>query len=378
MEMSERLRGWYWLLWLLAIGVSLFVLMVTMSVPESQVQDPIFDFTEDDYRQVNLDNESFIQGASFGEWPDSDNERAKQFEEDTGVQPDVVGLFVNWTMPFGYVQPNVTGVAQNGAVPMITWAPHGSTTPDIVDGDKELYQADGEKVTIDEYIDSWARGVCHVAEETGQPILLRPMHEMNGGWFTWGTSWQAPDGSHPNSPESFKEAWRKIHDAFRDVCSSEHVRFVWTTNQASVGEGTSFMGSYPGDAHVDYVGIDGYNWGAHASWGWRSFEDIFKDAYCAVTDKTDVPIILPEWGSVEKGGNKSEWIREAFEGIQSGKYSQIQGAVWLEVTKYERETDSRVAWSVDSSPEALNAYSQNLQTLEEDGVGTSEQDVCEG
>ena len=38
--------------------------------------------------------------------------------------------------------------------------------------------------------------------------------------------------------------------------------------------------------YVDYIGIDGYNWGDNAGWGWQSFHTVFKDPYCAVTKST--------------------------------------------------------------------------------------------
>lgn len=371
-------RAIYWLLWGLAVGGVLYLLMPALSVPETEMNDRLIDFGDEDYRKVNLDNETFIGGASFGDWPDPDKEPIRKFEDRTGNEADVVGLFANWTMPFKYVQPNVTYIAKQGTVPMITWAPHGLTTPQIVDGSATLWQADGEDRTVDEYIDSWARGVCDLATDSDQTIMMRPMHEMNGGWFTWGTSWQAEDGSRPNNHESYQKAWIKIHETFRDECSSEHVRFVWTTNQASVGPNATYMGSYPGDKYVDYVGIDGYNWGGHADWGWNSFDSIFRDAYCAVVSETDTPILIPEWGSVEKGGNKSDWIANAFDAIESGKYSQVQGAIWLDVTKHEAETDSRVKWSVDSSEASRQAYSKGLASVERSGPGPSDNDVCKG
>jgi len=83
----------------------------------------------------------------------------------------------------------------------------------------------------------------------------------------------------------------KIHDAFTSRCSQ--VRFVWTINHFSKNAGATFMGTYPGDAYVDYVGIDGYNWGSATHWGWQDFDTIFREPYCAVTQVTHSPSCLP-------------------------------------------------------------------------------------
>lgn len=372
---DEGMRSTHWILWGIALAVGLYLLLPVFTAPPTGPGGGI-DIDDKDYEKENLAEERFIHGANFGEWPDPEEDPVREFEQTSGQDLDVVGIFVNWTMPFAYVQPNVTYIATSGASPMITWAPHHLTTPDIVDGSKTLHQADGETRTVDEHLDSWAEGVCELATESEQPVVLRPMHEMNGGWFTWGISYQDGDGNYPNSEESYKEAWIKIHDSFREHCSEEDVKFLWTTNHASTGQGTTYVGAYPGDEHVDYVGLDGYNWGGHAEWGWSSFDDLFQDAYCAVTDKTDAPIVLPEWASAEKGGNKGEWLNTSFERIRSGEYGQIVGSVYFNVDKHERESDSRVEWSATSSDEALNAYQEGIQALREQGVDQDGQSVC--
>lgn len=375
-ENDEAVRSAYWVLWGLAIASGMYLALPLFSAPPIGPDDSLH-IENKDYEKVNLEEEPFIHGANFGEWPDPDEDPIREFEETTGHDLHVVGIFVNWTMPFEYVQPNATYIATHGAAPMITWAPHLHTTPEIIDGSKTLHQADGETRTLDEHIESWAEGICELAMVSEQPVLMRPMHEMNGGWFTWGISYRGHDGAYPNSDESFQEAWIKIHDTFRDHCSQEHVKFLWTMNHASTGEGTTYMGAYPGDKYVDYVGMDGYNWGGHTPWGWSTFDDLFGDVYCAITAQTDVPVLLPEWGSAEKGGDKAEWLRGSFDRIRSGEYGQIVGSMYFHVDKHERESDSYVEWGVDSSDEALAAYKTSLQALNKEGIDPNGSAICE-
>lgn len=369
-----------WVLWGLGAAVVVYLIVTSFAVPDAALDRYTneVDFDDEEYETEDLDDQVFIHGFTPGPWPDPDGAKIQEFEGTTGHDVAVTSMFVNWSTPFRYAYPNMTHVVLHGSAPMVTWAPHGHTTPEIADGSKPISQADGETRTIDEYVDTWARGVCRLAQESGQPVIMRPMHEMNGGWFTWGTSYEGSDGGQPNSDGSYRAAWTAIHDAFREHCGPEDVPFLWTTNHASVGDGASYMGAYPGDDKVDYVGMDGYNWGNHTDWAsWQSFDDLFQEVYCAIAAETDVPVVLPEWASAEKGGDKGEWIRTALEGIHEGRYPQVVGSIYFDHGKYEGESDSDVAWSVDSSEGSLAAYRGGMADLLEDGVAGDGPSVCE-
>ena len=70
----------------------------------------------------------------------------------------------------------------------------------------------------------------------------------------------------------------------------KNVKWIWTTNVTNHGEGATLTGNYPGDEYVDYISIDGYNWGKSQSWSsWKSFAQVFDDAYKALAN-IDKPI----------------------------------------------------------------------------------------
>ena len=72
------------------------------------------------------------------------------------------------------------------------------------------------------------------------PILWRPLHEAEGGWFWWGAK----------GPEPFKQLWRLMHDRLTNVHGLHNL--IWV--DCSGGNPTW----YPGDAYVDVVGVDAY------------------------------------------------------------------------------------------------------------------------
>lgn len=49
----------------------------------------------------------------------------------------------------------------------------------------------------------------------------------------------------------------------------------------------------PGDDYVDWVCVDGYNWGNTDGGSWQSFADVFKDIYPKVASKNK-PILIGE------------------------------------------------------------------------------------
>src|SRR5256885_2213761 len=54
----------------------------------------------------------------------------------------------------------------------------------------------------------------------------------------------------------------------------------------------------PGDAYVDWVGIDGYNWGTTQSWSsWSSFASLVRPVYSDYAGRK--PIMIAETASAE-------------------------------------------------------------------------------
>jgi len=77
-------------------------------------------------------------------------------------------------------------------------------------------------------------------DAAGVPVLWRPLHEAEGGWFWWGAK----------GPDSFKQLWRLMYDRFTRVHNLHNLIWVYSS-------GTD-VNWYPGDAYVDIAGIDQY------------------------------------------------------------------------------------------------------------------------
>jgi len=81
------------------------------------------------------------------------------------------------------------------------------------------------------------------------PIIFRPYHEMNGGWFWW--------GGDNTSPEAFKQLWRFTVEYLRDEKDLHNLLYAYSPDIFSSRE--EYLRYYPGDAYVDVLGYDDYH-----------------------------------------------------------------------------------------------------------------------
>ncbi len=81
-------------------------------------------------------------------------------------------------------------------------------------------------------------------QDQGVPVIWRPLHEAQGGWFWWGA----------HGPTAFKELWRLTHDRLTNHHGLHNLIWEFTSSAA---EG-NHLDWYPGDDVVDMVGLDIY------------------------------------------------------------------------------------------------------------------------
>jgi hypothetical protein len=194
--------------------------------------------------------------------------------------------------------------------------------------------------TDDGQIRAWAKALRKV----GRPIFLRPWWEMNTHWFPWASTPGTADG-----PADYVRAWRRLHDIFQRE-GARNVVWVWSPNVTDASAGGSahhWRAYYPGDSYVDWVGIDGYNWGGPA---WKSFATRFGGAngiYANYARRK--PIMIAEYGSAETGGDKGAWYRDAAAAIPRLFPSIAALVAW-------DQSDPRANFRIDSSAGALAGY----------------------
>ncbi|MFH1826426.1 MAG: glycosyl hydrolase [bacterium] len=258
-------------------------------------------------------------------------ENLESFQELIGQKLAVVLFYVHWGEPFPLA--DVQKIAANGSVPLLTW---------------ELWVREGLDDLLSGKYDIYIRDFLGQAKDCGQQILLRPMHEMNGNWYPW-DGWHNGQGSE--AAAKYKKAWLFIYSV-REGLKAGNVKLVWSPNHEDLPavDWNKMANYYPGDQYVDWVGLDGYNWG-HGKW--ESFERIFDCAYRILSSLSSKPMMIGEFGSAENGGSKAEWIKDAFERIKNS-YPKVKIVCWFNINK-ERD------WRVDSSNSALKSFRRAIK-----------------
>jgi hypothetical protein len=234
---------------------------------------------------------------------------------------------------------------RRGIIPMVDWAAWNSAVQPQADQPDFALQKiiDGKH---DKYIRRWARE----AAKWGHPFFLRFNWEMNGNWFPWGES------ANGNSRGQYVAAWRHVHDIFREE-GADNVTWVWCPNVVDAGSSVELEQFYPGDEYVDWMCMDGYNWGEHEAKAdrWKSFTEVFSQTYAQLIAINDSkPIMIGETASTEVGGSKAEWIGEMLKVELPQRFPRVEAVLW-----FNWNTDG-MDWVIESSGSAQEAFARSI------------------
>lgn len=273
----------------------------------------------------------------------------------TGRTPRYVVSFLQWPEApdnrddLSKVTTTLTAAKSAEAVPVITWEPM-------------YYTAQGTEVIVpsarilggdyDGYVDAFA---ATLAAHDG-PVIVRLMHEMNLGRYHWGVT---ADRYDADAPAIYQGVWRHVVARVRAALPAgrDNISFAFCPNVESVPgpltththKWNTLAAYWPGDAWVDALGVDGYNWGdtqtpAKNGWQsrWRTFRDIFGPAVRELSELSrDKPLFVFETASAASGGDKRAWINDAF---ATAREWGVVGLVWFETNK---EIDWRLRSGLD-------------------------------
>lgn len=124
--------------------------------------------------------------------------------------------------------------------------------------------------------------------DAGVPVIWRPYHEMNGGWFWWGKK------------SNFKSLWDIMYDRF--VNTHQLNNLLWTWNPNAPNEWSDpYLPYYPGADKVDILAADIYN---------NDFKQSYYDSLLTLADGKPIAIgesgELPDPELIE--GNQKKWV----------------------------------------------------------------------
>lgn len=270
------------------------------------------------------------------------------WEAELGVPISIISWYQAWGSGQAAPRPELIQEAQRlGLVPLITWEPW-QLPADIGSHKHPAAQPAFALACIlngayDLYIDEWAQALAACQA----PLWLRPLHEMNGNWYPWGGT------VNGNTPHLFRAVWQYLRRRFA-AAGAQNVSWVWCPYVQSVPDtpDNALERYFPGADQVDWLGLDGYNWGTSQIWShWQSFAELFGEAYQRLLALApEKPVMIAELGCAETGGDKAAWLRQAFGEIIS-HFDRIQAVVWFHI-------DKECNWRLDSSPAVVQALQE--------------------
>ena len=144
------------------------------------------------------------------------------------------------------------------------------------------------------------------------------------------TSWKYGGGA------DFARAWRNWVSVFRRT-GVTNVEFVWTMTAYGFARSDARRAEayYPGDAFVDHIAADGYNWYRcrDSSAQWRDLADVIEAHRQFGLKHPSKGLMLWEFGSAEDArqpGRKAAWFRDAIALFQKPAYRQYNALLTWE------------------------------------------------
>jgi mannan endo-1,4-beta-mannosidase len=237
------------------------------------------------------------------------------FAQAIGKKPNIVEFYESFDDNFD--ASGVRKIYQYGSLPLLSWEPLSASMAKIAAGSE------------DAYLKTFAKAV----RTLNLPVAIALAHEMNGRWYSW--------GPQKTKAADFVAAWRHVHDVFV-AAGATNVIWVWAPNVINPVPRVHLAPLYPGDAYVDWVGMDGY----YTHKGQQTFTALFGPTMTAVRRFTKKPILIVETGA-EPGAARPGEIANLFDGV--AHTPGLIGFVWFD----NRGTGS---WRIDNDARSVTAF----------------------
>jgi beta-mannanase len=274
-------------------------------------------------------------------------EKLKAFEKIIDKKVSIAHYYRGWEyLADPILIEEFNTIRDNGWQPMLNVNPY--YFDDCPATDEPLYRAiaNGQ---CDEFLRKAGKNLSKI----DKPFYLLFAWEMNNKDLPWSIPYTT------STPQEFQSAWRHIHTILE---KEEAKNIIWVFAPNTYASGTpEYIDMYPGDAYVDWTGIDGYNWGESQSWSnWSSFSGTFTTSYRhLVSIAPSKPIMIAEFNTTDKGGDKAGWYKEALTKEIPYNFPQIKAIVLYNEDRTKQENVNR---KVDVTATSLESFKKAIQT----------------
>ena len=226
-----------------------------------------------------IDGKYCLTGQMESTWMGSPDYEMNYLEENTGKLPAIRGMdFIH--NDFQGVVDRAIDWWERGGIPTICWhtgadfaSGYDECLADDIDWDEAFISGSD---TYNSLLSGMDRAVPYLQqlEDAGVPVLWRPFHELDGGWFWW-----SKGGS-----TNFIRLWQLMYSRYTEYWGLDNL--IWVYGYSS--NGGTMAEWYPGDAYVDILGADSYAGNAEG----RLYEE------CGKVAPEGMPIVFHECGRI--------------------------------------------------------------------------------
>lgn len=255
---------------------------------------------------------------------------AESFDAAASSKVNIAGYYSGWLWAF---QTSFAWTAWH----------HGATTMvDINPPTGQSAMASLASGADDRYLRQFAVSVAAFKH----PVIIDFGHEMDGNWTGYGY------GSV--TPSTFIAAYRHLHDVF-DEFGAHNVTWVWAINVPVTGETAPLEEYFPGNAYVDWLGIDGYDWST-----FQDFTQEFGPTLQTLRTFSSKPVILSETSILQSpraGKQVASWLQ----GIVA---DHLLGLVWFDNNKeHSTARNDKHDWLLEGDTLAEQAFQSDAHML---------------
>jgi mannan endo-1,4-beta-mannosidase len=153
--------------------------------------------------------------------------------------------------PTNNVNTFINSIRADGSILTASW--HWATSADLsIQKDKDIFyykQFNNKAFDFRKFYPKLKADIAIIANQlralrnAGIPVLWRPLHEADGGWFWWGAY----------GPEAFKQLWKFMYDELVITHKLNNLIWVWSPSHY-YNHGKNAW--YPGRSMVDVIAID--------------------------------------------------------------------------------------------------------------------------
>jgi hypothetical protein len=201
--------------------------------------------------------------------------------------------------------------------------------------------------------DAYFQEFAATIKDFRDPVFISINHEMNGNWYPYS---QEYSGSTATASD-FVASWRRIVGIFRSA-GVNNVAWVWSPNVPDVGAIPAAK-YYPGDEHVDWVGVSFYSGNAA-----EGLDSVYK------TYAARKPIFITEWATAPEKSRynpaypgDARWVSQVFAALDK-KYPRVKAISWFQ---YNKDDGNYLLQRVSEQQQEYSADIQSPRYIDDAG-----------